>query len=324
MSALAPDRILVVEDDLTLRMTIAAALRDAGLQVWQTGSASVAAAAIATCAPDVVLLDAELQDGNGFALYAEMRRLEQGRDVPVIFMSGARLDEKTVVDALSAGAADYMRKPFGVGELVARVTVALRTRRAQLDLVRLSTTDALTGLLNRRAFFEALERERRRAERYGQPLSLAILDLDHFKSVNDEHGHAAGDRVLSATGRLVQQMLRSSDVGGRIGGEEFAFILPATDGDGAIAFAEKIRVAIGACGVDVGEPSRLCVTASVGVACAPGHHLAATESAITLLAGADAALYAAKRAGRNRVALSTGVGGAAGPIVRPASGPSPV
>jgi diguanylate cyclase (GGDEF)-like protein len=306
VSGSAPDRILVVEDDLTLRMTIACALRDAGFQVWQTGSATVASAAVSTCAPDVILLDAELQDGNGFVLYDEVRRMETGHDVPVIFMSGARLDEEAVVKALAAGAIDYMRKPFGVAELVARVTVALRTRRAQLDLVRLSTTDPLTGLLNRRAFFEAMERERRRAERVGLTMSVAILDIDHFKCVNDEHGHAAGDRVLTAIGRIVREQVRTTDVAGRIGGEELAFVLCATDGDGAFALAEKLRASISACAIDVGVSIKLNVTASVGVATAAGHQLQAPDSAVTLLAGADAALYAAKRAGRNRVAIASG------------------
>jgi diguanylate cyclase (GGDEF)-like protein len=299
------DRILLVDDDLALRMAISQSLLQAGLQVWQTGNAAVALQSITSCAPDVLLLDVELPQMNGFELYDKLRATEEGRDVPVIFMSGSRLDESSVVRGLSLGASDYLRKPFGNNELVARVAGALRSRRTQLELLRLGTTDGLTQLLNRRAFFEALERERRRAERTSTPMSVLLFDIDHFKQVNDTYGHPAGDRVLLSMSRLVQSQCRVTDVIGRIGGEEFALVLPATDLEGARGMAEKLREAIASLETDIGFHTVLKVTASFGVASAPGPTFLTPDTAVALLADADAALYLAKRGGRDRVEVAS-------------------
>lgn len=174
--------------------------------------------------------------------------------------------------------------------------VALRRQLEEAARVQ-AHTDDLTGLPNRRRFFELAEREIVRAQRYDEPLAVVMLDLDHFKEVNDSHGHAAGDQVLRAVADACRDVLRTSDVVGRLGGEEFAILLPATSLDGARQFAERLRSAIAAC--RIGLPgAEISLTATLGVAArVPGEDLTLDE----LLARADAALYRGKAAGRNRV-----------------------
>ena len=166
----------------------------------------------------------------------------------------------------------------------------------QVALERLATTDVLTGLSNRRVVLAALEHELAQARRHGLAPALVILDLDHFKQINDTRGHGAGDQVLSQLGGLIARTLRQTDRAGRYGGEEFLLVLPCTDLAGAVELAEKLRRAIADEAVAIGAGASLNVTASFGVAVAE-----AAEDADALLARADAALYAAKHSGRNRV-----------------------
>ncbi len=299
------DKILVVDDDDATREAIAETLREAGFQVCPIGDASMPIAGIvAGFQPDLVLLDVNLGVRDGFDVFRDLRQLEEARDVPVIFMSGSALGETSVVRALKGGACDFLRRPFGNHELIARVGVALRNRRAQLELHRLGTTDALTGLFNRRAFFDALERERRRAQRNRSSLSIVAIDIDRFKLVNDTYGHPAGDRVLQGVGRVLQNHCRVTDIVGRLGGEEFAAILPGTEPAGAIGLAEKLRMAIAGLQVEISSRVVLQITASFGLATANGVRLLTADDSLGLLARADAALYDAKRAGRDRVELA--------------------
>jgi diguanylate cyclase (GGDEF)-like protein len=167
------------------------------------------------------------------------------------------------------------------------------------ELRHAAVTDALTGVLNRRGFEEALRQTTAFARRYGHPLSVIAMDLDHFKKVNDLHGHSGGDAVLNAAASLVMQELRSeTDFVGRVGGEEFTLLLPHTNAEGAAALAERIRGRLEQHPLIVkGAPVRL--TASFGV-----RQLADDHDIDRLLTEADKALYRAKRAGRNRVAVS--------------------
>jgi diguanylate cyclase (GGDEF)-like protein/PAS domain S-box-containing protein len=172
------------------------------------------------------------------------------------------------------------------------VGVAIANTEARELLVRQASTDPLTGLAHHGAFHEALADEARRADRYGHPLSLAVIDLDHFKAVNDEHGHSTGDNVLREVAGRLRDHARSNDVTGRVGGEEFAWLMPQTDVAGAAAGAERLREEISAAGI--GPVERL--TASFGVAeLAPGD-----EDGSDLFRRADAALYRAKNNGRDR------------------------
>ncbi len=185
-------------------------------------------------------------------------------------------------------------------QLQQRVLQATEQLRQQKEAAeRLARTDPLTGLLNRRAFTELAEREIQRARRFGHPMSLLAIDLDRFKSINDNHGHAAGDAVLEHFARVASAQLRSLDVIARLGGEEFVVMLPGADSQGAFHVAERMRQAIGDSVLQL-EALALRYSASFGVAafepCQPGLD--------RWLARADAALYEAKAKGRNRVELA--------------------
>ncbi len=183
---------------------------------------------------------------------------------------------------------------FGIGALLYRLVQSHFLRGRALE--RLATTDTLTGLLNRAAFLEAVDRELDRAIRYARPLALLVLDIDRFKAINDTHGHAVGDRALAHLGQVLRAVLRRSDVAGRLGGDEFAVLLPESDVGGARHFGERIRNAVAAS--QAREQDRAAsYTISIG-ATARG---ATDRETATLVAHADKALYAAKRGGRDRV-----------------------
>ncbi len=187
---------------------------------------------------------------------------------------------------------------FGVG--IGATLMVDRAWRRQRKVAKLlekqAHTDALTGIANRRHFFEVADAELARSRRYEAPLSMLMLDIDHFKEVNDAHGHRAGDRVLQQLARTCLEVLREVDVVGRVGGEEFAILLPETELEGAVEVAERLREAVGRAEVPRDEGLPIRITASIGVATLSG-----TANLDTLMRQADAALYDAKHRGRNRV-----------------------
>jgi diguanylate cyclase (GGDEF)-like protein len=197
------------------------------------------------------------------------------------------------------------------------VEIAADLRETSAELERLARVDQLTGVLNRGAFFDRLGTEFRRTRRYERPLSVLMIDIDHFKSLNDRHGHATGDAVLAACARLMASSLRESDELGRYGGEEFAAFLPETKLVDAATVAEKLRAAVEALGIEPidASGSPIHVTISVGVAGLPDLTVADHEA---LVRRADDALYNAKRSGRNRIATAP-MGGMAS-VVRIAAG----
>jgi diguanylate cyclase (GGDEF)-like protein len=169
----------------------------------------------------------------------------------------------------------------------------------ELEMRQIATTDQLTGSLSRRGFLAALDREIARSQRYARPITLAMLDVDHFKRINDAHGHPAGDAVLRQLVASCARMLRPADLVGRIGGEEFALLLPETDERAALLTIDRVRCSIAAADFDIGADAPLRVTASFGVAT-----LSPDDDAASWMKRADRALYAAKQAGRNRVEMA--------------------
>ena len=239
------------------------------------------------------LLDFQLGGRDGLQLIREA--IGAGCRTPIVFLT-AESSETVDIDAMEAGALDYLVKGEINSRLLERsLRYALKLGDSFEELRRLATRDQLTGLLNRREFDRILAEEAERAGRFGHPLGLVMVDLDHFKSVNDVHGHPAGDAVLREVALRLAGVVRTVDRVVRLGGEEFALLLVQTDGEGAIDVARKVCAAVERAAVPAGE-ARLPITVSSGAASMPAD--AATGAG--LVAAADRALYAAKAAGRNR------------------------
>jgi diguanylate cyclase (GGDEF)-like protein len=203
-------------------------------------------------------------------------------------------------DALRQGADDALSWPADPGELRARLDHAQHLHQRMEALAQLSSTDALTGIANRRQFEARLAEELRRAHRYGDPFSLVLLDIDHFKQVNDQHGHLTGDVVLIEVARSIQRAVRDTDLVARHGGEEFAVLLPRTQLAGALTVAERVRAELHS--LRPLPDSGLRITASLGIA---GYPNLQPTGPVPLFEAADSALYRAKREGRDRICLHT-------------------
>jgi two-component system cell cycle response regulator len=292
-------RILVADDSTAVRSILRKRLVLAGYDVIEAANGEQAVQLVRAVRPDLVLLDVEMPVLDGFQVMAVLRTDEAVRDVPVIFLT-ARVDTNELVEGLDLGAFDYVKKPCDVGELVARVRAGVRWKARADELRRmadegdsLGSTDALTGLPNRRA----LERRMTHLVEEGRRDSIvvALVDVDHFKRVNDEHGHPAGDAVLRTVAHRLRSAARPGQVIGRWGGEEFLALSPALSGDGPVRFGERMRTLVGWEPVALDGADTLPVTVSVGLA------TGAPEEVESLVAQADAALYRAKNEGRNRV-----------------------
>ena len=264
--------------------------------------------------PDLILLDLRMPGQDGLTVAQTLKGDPITRAIPIILLTACRdVDHK--VAAFAAGADDYVTKPFDVEEIDARIHAMLRRsdflsslestiqdlKVTNSELERLLTLDEKTGLHNFREFRRKLREEWFRAERYGTPLSLVMLDIDDFKKFNDTYGHQAGDRALQEFATLVAGGARVTDTAARYGGEEFAVILPHTDSEMAARVAERIRAAV----EDVlfaGEHGLNRITVSVGVATYPTS--AGGDTVDALVRVADEALFQAKSDGKNRVVLA--------------------
>ncbi len=307
-------KILVVDDSRTQLEWLVKVLEREGHDVRTAHDGKEAIRKVRTEPPDLVLLDMILPDMDGLEVLRIVKAREEEQFIPVIILSvKADLDSK--VAGLRIGADDYLGKPFAEAEILARCAAMLRIKNlqeklqaTQRELEEKSLTDALTGLKNRRFFDERLHEEFRRAHRYGDYLSLIMIDLDHFKLVNDQHGHVAGDETLRQAAALIRASIRDPDICSRYGGEEFAVILPKTPMSGALAVAERIwreirtrefRITTSAPAAGEGGTT-VRLAASLGVAFYPSKDIASGEA---LLRFADQALYQAKRAGRDTICV---------------------
>ncbi|GAB4363933.1 MAG: hypothetical protein Kow009_00540 [Spirochaetales bacterium] len=239
---------------------------------------------------DVYILDIVLPDMSGEQVVHRIRT--RHKDAIIISMSRFS-GEKSLNTVLTAGADDYIHKPFDAAEFMSRVKINARAFQMRKRLEYLAVTDGLTGLFNHRHSFERLEKEIQRSLRYAHPLSVILMDVDDFKRVNDEYGHRAGDHVLQTLGKKIQTLIRASDIAGRYGGEEFLVILPETVLENAVKVGEKIQQSVASTHLQGIERP---ITVSVGVA-----QFKEGESAESLVNRADACLYRAKMHGKNRV-----------------------
>lgn len=249
--------------------------------------------------PDIVLLDIMMPEMDGYEVCRQMKADPLLREIPVIFITAmGQLENETA--GLEIGAVDYVTKPFNPTLIKLRVRNQIELKRRRDILSKLANIDGLTGVKNRRAFDEYCEREWLRAVRDRHPVSLLMIDIDHFKDFNDHYGHVAGDECLKAVAKtLAEAIERPADLLSRYGGEEFVCLLPETDSGGAANVAEKMRENISALRIPHAFSSVSdVVTISIGVATAlPSRDLPAE----LLLKAADDQLYEAKRAGRNRI-----------------------
>jgi diguanylate cyclase (GGDEF)-like protein len=293
-------KVLVVDDSRVVRAVISTCLEAGGFEVAEAPDGASGLTLLGDC--DVVITDLNMPGLDGFGLLAAVKARTPG--VEVIILTGAHADDMgAAVKALRLGAHDYLVKPpANSDEVVLAVERALEKKhlrdtneRLLRQLEMLSLTDALTGVGNRRAFVVDVERELARSRRHKHPFGLALVDVDHFKKVNDTYGHQAGDEVLRCFVRLAAGALRKGDSLYRYGGEEFVILLPHAALGGAVLAAERVLAAVASSEIKLGEKG-VRITASAGVA-----GVGATETVAEALSRADAALYEAKRGGRNRV-----------------------
>jgi two-component system, cell cycle response regulator len=311
----APSRVLIVEDSRTQAEWLDQVLSREGYEVAVARDGREAIRRMRSEPPDLVLLDMILPDMDGLEVLRVIKARSEEHFVPVILLS-VKSDLDSRVAGLRIGADDFLAKPFADAEIQARAAAMLRIkslqdqlRAAKGQLEKLSVTDGLTGLYNHRHFQERLADEFRRGQRYADPVSLIMMDLDHFKAVNDRFGHPFGDRVLRETAELIRSSIRDPDICARYGGEEFAIILPKTHLQGALAVAERMFRALRAKSytyegsANGAARAQVVVTASIGIAFYPSKDVTTPE---LLVKFADDALYRAKGEGRDTICLYQG------------------
>jgi len=291
--------VLVIDDSPDIHDLVGARLRNESISLLRAEDAEAGERRIREERPDLILLDLDLPGTDGMTLCRRIKADHELIDIPVIFLTGT-MDTTTKVEAFDLGAVDYVTKPFDPVELRARVRSALRTKRYHDLLTTTARIDALTGLWNRGYFDDQLAAEIALLQRGGGPAALAMIDIDHFKPINDTHGHPFGDSVIQRVAAALKQMSRTGDVVCRYGGEEFAVILRDTPAPGAATLAERMRRAMAELEVAASNQP-VPITASIGIAGSDDFAEPATLTAERFLAAADQALYRAKANGRNRV-----------------------
>lgn len=299
MSERVPQSVLVVDDSADIHQLVRARLRSEGVTLLHAHNAEEGLGLALQHLPDLMLLDLEMPGIDGMTLCRQIMEDPTLSAIPVIFLTGT-IDVATKVQAFELGAVDYVTKPFDAIELKARVRAALRTKRYRDLLTTKAQIDALTGLWNRGYLDDRLAIEISVMARQGCPVSLIMMDIDHFKSINDTHGHSFGDLVIQRIGEVLGRVSRDSDIACRYGGEEFALILRNTPAKGAWAIAERLREEIAEMSLTQGR-DRVRVTASFGIAGSDQFDDPSQASPGILLMAADKALYGAKSDGRNRV-----------------------
>ena len=295
-------RVFVVDDNEANRELLSQDLEAEGFSVTCLANGRACIAATQAEPPDVILLDIQMAEMDGMETCRQLKADPNTAHVPVLFVTGHRSDDATAVAALRAGGNDFLTKPYSVPILVARVTCQITISRAHARLRYLAMTDELTGVYSRRYLFDSLRRTIKATTRTASDLACLLVDVDHFKTVNDTLGHLEGDRVLREIAETIALSTRETDLVARYGGEEFVVLLPHTDLAGALIVGEKIRDSV----------ERQCapLTISVGVSALPS--TIATNLDVqgldgligALLRAADRAVYEAKHGGRNRVVAS--------------------
>ncbi len=306
---MARARILFVEDNKTQAKVINGFLERKGYDVTWVEDGKSAINVAKSESPDIILLDVLLPDLNGDEVCRWLRLNESTRGIPIIMLT-VKDSVSDTVTGLEAGADDYIPKPFDEIELNARIYACLRTKSLQDELKQknrqledllerveiLAITDPLTELFNRRRFETVLGKEFKKTKRYKSPLSCLMIDIDHFKKINDEYGHQTGDSVLYDIAQLIKNTFREVDIMARWGGEEFVVLLPLTNKKAALKSAARVLEIVSSHKFK-GVPDKN-ITVSIGIASIPSSSIDTEEK---LVNASDLAMYEAKKKGRNRI-----------------------
>ena len=303
-------KVLLVEDDELMLEHLTALVESAGFKALTAKNGDQALDSLQHHFTPIVILGRDLPDTDGIALCRIIREREFAGPVYVVLLTVGDSDED-ILAGLEAGADDHLSKRASPAQLIARLRIAQKILSLEHSLKdaleerkRIAMTDSLTGAYNRHYFMRHLSRELNRIRRFGGEVSLLLFDIDHFKRINDNHGHAVGDEVLSGFVQRIQEGLpRDTDWCARLGGEEFAVVLPATNLAGANIVAERLRGNIASSPI-ITSGGRIGVTTSIGISGAKSFSHGAELSAEELLNAADRCLYTSKQTGRNKVTMT--------------------
>lgn len=299
------DCLVLVVDDVSKNLELAVEILDsAGYETACASSFQQAIERVKTANPDLILLDLIMPKKRGLELCRRLKSDNLYAHIPIIFVTDSK-EKEDIINAFNSGAVDYITKPFHSWELLARVKIHLELKKTQEELKNINSqleklvrTDSLTGVNNRREILALGEKEWQRCHRYHRYFSVLVIDIDHFKHINDTFGHVLGDKTLITIAGAIKNCLRQVDSFGRFGGEEFVAILPETNLEDAGTLARRICQVINQLNIEI-DRQKVRVTASIGVATFSPQD----NNLETVIERADRAMFAAKNQGRNRVSL---------------------
>ncbi|HEY9816526.1 MAG TPA: diguanylate cyclase [Candidatus Obscuribacterales bacterium] len=308
--------LVLVVDDLRQNLKIVGTMLDeAGYGTTFSTSGPQALERVQAARPDLIVLDLMMPDMSGLDVCRTLKANPEFREIPIIFLTASHRQDH-LLKAFELGAVDYVTKPFSSAELLARVRTHLELKhtRDQLQLVlsevqRMATIDSLTGVLNRRCLFDLAKREFERSQRYGSVFTLLMLDVDHFKRINDTYGHMVGDEVLKSLTQAIQRSLRQVDQFGRYGGEEFVIVLPESPLNIARQVGDRLRIISSQLSIPT-KSDPISLTVSIGIAAYDPNDKAVED----IFERADRALYQAKAEGRDRCCVWEEVDGSTAPV----------
>ncbi|KAB0242998.1 diguanylate cyclase [Microcystis aeruginosa EAWAG127a] len=299
------DSLVLVVDDVGKNLQLAVEILDsAGYITTYANGVKQAIERVKTANPDLIILELIMPDMEGLELCRRIKSDNLYAHIPIIFVTNSK-EKEDIINAFNSGAVDYITKPFYSWELLARVKIHLELKKTQEELKNINSqleklviTDSLTGVNNRREILSLGEKEFQRCRRYYRYFSVLVIDIDHFKHINDTFGHILGDKTLITVAGAIKNCLRQVDSFGRFGGEEFVAILPETNLEDAATTAQRICQVINELNIEI-DRQKVRVTASIGVATFSPKD----NNLEAVIERADHALFAAKNQGRNRVSL---------------------
>lgn len=291
------NRVLIVDDNRMNIRLLSEILEDEGYVVFGVDNGLCTLEACKSFKPDIILLDIMMPKIDGFQVCKLLKESSEFSDIPVIMVT-AKLEGTDVRKALELGAFDYIKKPVEENEVLARIQSALKFKINQDKLKEMAMKDGLTGTYNHTLLVELFQKEFEKSKRNKKNLSFAMIDIDFFKKINDTYGHLAGDEVLREVSKILLESVRTSDIVGRYGGEEFGIVFPEANKDEIYDICERIRSNIESVNFIIFNEKKIKVTISIGICSIIINRDIESEE---IIKRADEALYNAKRNGRNRI-----------------------